>query len=173
MSTAPGTACPGSCRNRCPRAKPAAGLLLDDRFQRQRRNEQITPIGTSSVTGAIRHLARTDRLFAHVAATRPGHWAFGFLALPATQTQLDTSADTTDLVRIEGVRGFKSPQLHREIAGQVACSSFRPAGWKPSRRGLVWLGFGCVQALQVRPDDEGRADRRLTSGSSRVSTYPR
>src|ERR1700683_3961985 len=112
----------------------------------------------------------------------PGHTeptrAFGFLALPATQTQLDTSADTTDLVRIEGVRGFKSPQLHREIAGQVACSSFWPAGWEPSRRGLVWLGwvwleFGCVQALQVRPDDEGRADRRLTSGSSRVSAYPR
>jgi hypothetical protein len=39
----------------------------------------------------------------------PGHIepirAFDSLALPAIQTQLDTSADAKDLVRIEGVRG--------------------------------------------------------------------
>jgi hypothetical protein len=39
------------------------------------------------------------------------------------------SGDARDLVRIEGVRGFKSPQLHRVLAGQVALLGFLALGW--------------------------------------------
>ena len=47
-----------------------------------------------------------------------------------------------------GGQGFKSPQLHRVLAGRVVCSSFwllvgEPM-WEPSRRIPVWLGLRAV-----------------------------
>ena len=50
--------------------------------------------------------------------------AFDSSVLPGIQTQPDTSTDIRNLVRIEGVRGSKSPQLHRVLAVQVVCSSY-------------------------------------------------
>ena len=65
----------------------------------------------------------------------PGHTeptkAFGFLALPAIQTQLDTSADTKDLVRIEGVRGsnpLSSTERSSRFSGDHFHVSVRHSG---------------------------------------------
>ena len=47
-----------------------------------------------------------------------------------------------------GGQGFKSPQLHRVLAGQTPCSSFCRSTWEPlwepSRRLRVWLGLHVV-----------------------------
>ena len=47
-----------------------------------------------------------------------------------------------------GGQGFKSPQLHRVLAGQVAVRFFWLLGWEPlwepSRRLRVWLGLHAV-----------------------------
>jgi hypothetical protein len=41
--------------------------------------------------------------------------AFDSLALPGTQTQLDTSADARNLVRVEGVRGSNPLSSTRKL----------------------------------------------------------
>src|ERR1035441_9415518 len=47
-----------------------------------------------------------------------------------------------------GGQGFESPQLHRVLAGQASCSSFRrlswEPSWEPSCRLWVWLVLRAV-----------------------------
>jgi hypothetical protein len=52
-----------------------------------------------------------------------------------------------------GGQGFKSPQLHREIAGRVACSISWLLGWEPlwepGRKLPVWLGLRAVATAKT------------------------
>ena len=70
-----------------------------------------------------------------------------------------------------GGQGFKSPQLHRVTAGQVACSiSWLSVGepmWEPSRRIVVWLGLRAV-ATGMR----ARGRPRSSTGVSCVRLSP-
>src|SRR6185437_12886065 len=57
-------------------------------------------------------------------------------------------------------QGFKSPQLHRVLPGQVACSIFwLPVGepmWEPSRRIWVWLGLHAVATAKTASTSKQR-----------------
>jgi hypothetical protein len=90
-----------------------------------------------STTGASN---RGSQVGSHRRLT-PGHTeptrTFGFSALPATQTRLDTSADTTDLVRIEVVlRGPHHHRLRHQTPTRLLCqitptSPLRAKRWSP------------------------------------------
>src|SRR5580704_13778705 len=48
-----------------------------------------------------------------------------------------------------GGQGFKSPQLHRVLAGKMARSIFWLSGWEPSRSIRVWLGLRAVATART------------------------
>ena len=67
--------------------------------------------------------------------------AFDSLALPGTQTQLDTSADARNLVHIEGVRS-SNPLSSTEISQVRRLVRFLALGWKPLWSQVVDLLYG-------------------------------
>ena len=85
-------------------------------------------------------------------AVRSGHCT-GLYVSDVQERRIAVALPGCALSSHRGGQGFKSPQLHRVLAGQTACSiSWLSVGepmWEPSRRIIVWLGLCAVATAKT------------------------
>jgi PBP superfamily domain len=115
----------------------------------------ITAQSSPSIPGCsgVRFWERNGSGGALSGAVRSGHRAWPDLS--DLQVRPATAAlPGCALSSHRGGQGFKSPQLHRVLPGQMACSSFWFSTWEPlrepSRRLPVWLGLGLRAAATAK-----------------------